>query len=315
MSTAPITSVFPEYIDNTVLKDFRACPQRFFRKRVQGLRPTIGSIGADAIFGGCFAKGAEITRKAYYVHGKRAVDSLSDGVDAALAKWASEVPVVPSRSNKTSVNLVLALQHYFNKWPLDTSELRPIEDGIEGTFTKTLSPGLLHPTTGKPLQYAAKMDMVARDNFDNFVVVDEKTTGRFSDAWLAQWDIDPQMTGYIWLLQDFQLSGAPHANIRGVEIASAISSMLVPIFRTDHQTMMWYDQTIRDVRRMIEYWHNFMYWHDPALWDKTLGNACVAYSRPCEYMRLCNSPNAEEIAAADYKVEFWNPMQPEKEPI
>lgn len=308
MNTPAIQAVFPEVIDNTILKEFRACPHRFFRKCIQGLRHAKDGVGVDAIFGSSFAAGIEAARKAYYVGGESADEALYKGLHHAQVAWVTEAPIVPARSRKTSLNLDAAVRAYFAKWPLQQDDLDPLDGVIENCFTKSL-PGLYHPVTGKPLLYAAKMDMAARDNYGNYVAVDEKTTGNFSDSWLMQWDIDPQMTGYVWVLQDYQLEGLPYATIRGVEIGSAISCMPVPVFRTEHQIKVWLQQTRMDVRRMLDLWEASALTGSACVWDRTLGANCVQYGRQCEYMRLCNSPEAERIAASEYKIEFWSPMQ------
>lgn len=310
MNLTEITAVFPPIIDNTILKDFRACPQRFFQRRLRGLRPMVGDVGVDAVFGGCLAAGVEAARRAYYVQGLSGADAVGEAIVTAQEAWHKEAPVVPVRSRKTLANLTNAILAYFAKWPLPPEPtalcLTPIEDGIENCYTKDL--GLVHPVTGKPLMYAAKMDMVARDQYGNYVAVDEKTTGNFSDSWYAQWDIDPQMTGYIWMLQDFQLTNMPHAVIRGIEIGSAISCISVPVFRTEHQVKVWLHQTRMDVVRMLELWWDSGAGELVDEWPRTLGANCVQYGRPCEFMKLCNSPDAGRIAASEYRVERWSPL-------
>lgn len=297
-----IEQQFPAVIDNTVLKDWRMCPQRCFRRRVQGLTPIgVESMSIDLHFGSAHAAGLEAARKAYYNHGYNASDALSEGLAAAGDAWKRNTVSVPPKSNKTFTNLVSALQHHFHKWPLGADGLRPVQDGVEVLLQRELP--FTHPDTGKPLLYVGRLDLLAHNDMGGLVILDDKTTSRFSDAWHAQWDMDPQMTGYIWLAQEHTAAGIPHALIRGIELtASGVDSTLVPVFRSEYQIDLWYYQLQHDVDDMLLAYQRG-HWH-----HRMGSNSCVSYARPCEYTRLCTSPSADTLIEGNYRVKFWNPL-------
>lgn len=293
---------FPEVIDNTQVKAFRRCPQYWRRRYLEGLQLRDEALSVDTHFGGCFAKGVEMARRAFFEQGKEAQEAIETGHSAAIAMWEDQPTKAAPKSAKTLANLLGALSYYWQQFPLGADGLTPIEGGIEMALQMPLP--FLHPETGEALRYAGRCDLVARNEHDGVVIVDEKTMGRCTDAWLAQWDTDPQMSGYQYLLR--HAGHEAHSMIRGVEISSSgPSHVLVPVFRSSWQLDNWYAQLLRDVRRMLALYKE-------GTFDFAFGSACTAYGRPCEFARLCTTPNAEQFVETNYFVNFWNPLAKEK---
>lgn len=293
---------FPAVIDNTTLKALRRCPHYCMQRHFEGLKPNDESDGVDLVFGAAFAAGIQAGRKAYFEEGHSASEAVDLAAEAATKTFTAKPLLIPARSSKTYANLVLAVRYYFlTAFPLQGDPLQPVTNGIECEFKRELP--FLHPDTGKPLLYAGRMDMLAKDvTLEGLVVVDEKTTSNFSDGWLAQWDTDPQMSGYIWA------TGASHAIIRGIAVSSkCVTHTTVPVWRTQHQLDVWERAMLNDVDRMLTLYRY------KSEWNRYFGSACNAYGRQCEYVRLCLSPNAEQIVKENYRVEFWNPLTTEKE--
>lgn len=286
-------TVFPHGISHTLLSDFRRCPHKAWRRRLQRLVPnTDGSI--DLHFGKAFASAIEAGRRAFYQDGARPSLAGLISMETAFALYQKDCPPIPAKSNKTFERLVAAVTHYWQTWPLGEDGLTPVNDGIEYEFSIEIP--FTHPVDGKPLFYTGKMDLVAKNDMGGVVVVDEKTAGSFSDAWLAQWDMDAQMSGYLWAVGAFCAPDTtPHALIRGISVGTKVGHILLPVFRTQWQIDVWHAQMLRDVQRLL-----WMY--KGGIWDRNLGDACVAYGRPCDYTPLCLSPNAGQFIKENFKV-------------
>lgn len=297
-------TIFPHLIDNSMLKALRTCPHKALRGRLQGLQPK-RDASIDLHFGKAFASGIELARKAFYTLGCLQADAHQIGLVEALTIYKVNTPPISARSNKTDDRLKSCLEAYFRAFPLGEDGLIPIKDGIEHEFKFRLP--FFHPVDNQPLYYGGKCDMLATDSSGRIVIVDEKTAGTLSDMWMAQWTMDPQMTGYIFA-NSLDSMGTPRALIRGVSTGTAVSTVEVDVFRTPHQLQQWYDQMMRDVERMF-------YFYDNGHWDRAFGNACVEYGRPCEYQPLCTSPNTQQLITENYHVAFWSPHSDSMKPL
>jgi hypothetical protein len=280
-------------------KAFIECPTRMMRRYVENLAPLEARV--DLHFGACFAKGIEAARCCFYEEeGYDSHAAMEVGIEAAIQAYGDFVS--PSTSYKTKARLVSAIRFYFEQWPLGEDGLEPVEDGIEKSFAITLP--LFNPDTGANLLYAGRYDMLATDANGRYYVVDEKTASRLGDTWHLQWDMDSQITGYIWATH-IQASEPIEvmAQIRAVAILkNDYGHAEVPITRNKWMLERWYRQMLRDVERMIAS-------YQAGEWDMALGPACSSYNRVCEYAQLCKSPNPERLIEGNYKVVVWNPLE------
>ena len=81
---------FPEVLDSTMRGSWKACPRKFFWNYVFEIAPDGENVHLHA--GGCFAKGLEASRLAFYGEGKPYEDSVLDGAEAFLRQWGSFDP-------------------------------------------------------------------------------------------------------------------------------------------------------------------------------------------------------------------------------
>lgn len=300
---------FPAVIDNTIRKEFVQCPMKAYFKHVENLRPKEPNV--DLHFGGCFAKGMEVARKAYFEQGLGVNDAIALAIGAAQHEYGDFV--APAASLKTKEKLRAALIYYFETWPLEDELLVPVEGGIEHSFSFPLD-GIMHPDTGETLHYAGRFDLLAKAG-DALVVVDEKTASRLGDSFAWQWDTDGQMSGYLYSVQHAwevggNAMGMPvalpevSALIRAVSILkSGFGHMEVPIVRSGYMLNVWYEQLRADVLRMIAMYQAGIDW------DRALhSNACVSYNRPCEFTTPCLSPTPERFFD-QYERVIWNPLE------
>lgn len=296
--------MFPAIIDNTMRKALAKCPTKFQRAYVDNLRGP--EEGVHKVFGHAFAKGIEVTRKLYYFGNSTEDDAIQAGIDAAVLDYGD----CQTTTNKTLGRLPGALRFYWDNWPLGEDGLTPVANGIEVQFAIPLP--IRHPDTGEWLQYAGRFDLLSTNISGRYFIVDEKTTVRLGDTWPMQWDMDSQLTGYIWAAKQPEFprlngiivpSGAEIiGTIRAVSIlTNGYGKAEVPVGRTDYMLEMWYAQMLRDVERMVASYRS-------GIWDKSLGNACVDFGHPCEYTALCKSPNPERLLG-QYQTVVWNPLE------
>lgn len=296
---------FPAVIDNTMRKEFVKCEKINHWKFERGLNAEIGN--EHLIAGGAFAKGMEVMRRAYFQLGNSEQIATVVGIQALYEQYGNFVP--PASSYKTVDRMAGALTFYAGRVPMSQDEFKPIEFrdgklGIEMSFNYEIP--VAHPVTGLPLTYCGRFDMLGLDKAGRAWVIDEKTTGRMGDAWAHQWDLDSQMTGYVWGAQKLL-----HENNIDIEVVGAVINgisilkydydhMRCPTFRQPWEVERWYKQMLRDVTRWTEAYklqdHN-----------QVLDHACALYNNPCQYAKLCKSANPERIEGT-YTVKFWNPL-------
>lgn len=298
---------FPAYIDNTIRKAFATCPTKARWAHIEDLRP-IGEKSIHLHFGACFAKGLELARRAFFVEGAHEQDAISSAVEDALEAFGDA-----GEGYKTADRLEGALYYYFQKWPMGRDFLRPVEGGIECGFELPLP--ILHPETGKLLNYVGRYDMLGIDEQARLWVVDEKTASRLGDMWDAKWDLDCQLTGYIWSVQQQVRRGErkhPTAELDVRAMVRAVSVLRtdyghteVPMVRSAWYVDRWYGQLVRDVERMVESYKT-------GVWDLALHEtACVQYGRKCDYNPLCLTPHPDRLIDGLYEKVVWNPLAKE----
>lgn len=307
-ATLPLTSNFPEIIDNTRRSSWTHCRQQFFRGHVQNLR-TKGATNIHLHAGGCFARGLEVCRKAFYGEGLETDEAEALGRQAMLAFWGDfEVP--EGKENKGLANLLKAFDSYFLEYPLATDRIKPLisangEPAVEFTFSVPI-PGTRHPTTGDPLLYAGRFDMLGLYNGQLFAV-DEKTATSLGDQWRRQWDLDSQFTGYCWAAGQYGYKVAG-AIVRGVGLLKTkISHAEAIVYRPQWMVDRWLSQLVRDCTRMTEAYKRWLALDNDSEWDYALDKAhCDAYSG-CAYKLLCSTPEPDNWISS-YEVSEWDPL-------
>jgi hypothetical protein len=285
--------------------EFVECPQKFYRSFIQKLGPT--SPSPDLHAGGAYARGHEVIRTQFYVHGDPFPVAFQKGVIATIEYWGDYEP--PEHKQTKNLERVLAaLGYYYNQFPADRDYLKPHQwDGGAGIeFRFALPMEISHPETGEPLLYAGRCDMIAEYR-NQLWVYDDKTTSQLGPTWGEKWNLRGQFTGYCKAARDFGLpvAGAiirglsflkeTKANPSGFGHAEAITT------RPDWLIDKWWYQLHRDVERMIWAWRE-------GYWDFNFSDACVAYSS-CPFSRLCLSPNPENWIEGNYGNRNWDPLE------
>ena len=274
---------FPRAINNSLLKAFRACPRKAELEFIHHWKPGTDSVHLHA--GKAYANGLEAARRAYYERGMASDDAIALG-GAALLEYYGDFEC-PAKIAKTPARMLGALEFYFDNYPLESDPCAPYEfapgkRAIEFSFATPMR--IAHPTTGEPLIYAGRSDMIVTMAGGLFVE-DDKTASSLGESWINSFDMAAQFTGYCWSARQAGLA-VDGVLIRGVSILKTKYETLPVIsYRKDWEIDRWLVQTERDILRLIEMWKTGAY-------DYNLDASCEAYGG-CVFKRVCMSSDPE----------------------
>lgn len=314
---------FPTVLDSTIMAAFRSCPRKAELEFIQHWKPQTPSVHLHA--GAAYASGMEAARMAYYlgVHkfgthveqpeGKKKIEwkevpcaihdselAVQIGIQALLTHYGNFE--CPEDSPKSASRMAGALEFYFSHYRLGEDQAIPLslpggKSGIEFNFLEPID--LIHPETGDPLLYSGRMDMMC--SYENMNLgEDDKTASQLGASWPRQWDLRSQFTGYVW--------GAGRAGIkldgflvRGVSILKTKYDTLQAItYRPAWQIDRWYEQLLRDVKRMIAAWQEGYY-------DYNLDHACAEYGG-CQFRSICQMRDPQALLRQQFERRRWDPV-------
>ena len=291
-------SPFPHVIDSTLMAGFKSCPRKSELEAFFHWKPQNQSVHLHA--GAAYASGMEAARRAFYIDGESAEDSIAAGVQALLVAYGDFD--CPPNSPKGAERMAGALEFYFSHYRLGKDQAIPLalpggKSGIEFNFLEPIE--LDHPETGEPLLYSGRMDMMC--SYEGMKLgEDDKTASQLGASWPAQWNLRSQFTGYVW--------GAARAGIkldgflvRGVSILKTKYDTLQAItYRPAWQIDRWYEQLLRDLRRMIAAW-------EEGYFDYNLDHACAEYGG-CPFRGVCQMRDPEPLLRQQFERRRWDPV-------
>lgn len=295
---------FPKAIDSSMMATFRSCPRKFELEYLQHWKTQIPSVHLHA--GAAYAKGLETTRRAFWEDGYTPEDSIAMGLGALMQAYGDFE--CPSDSAKSMERMCGALEFHFQNYPLGENDVEPIllangKRAIEFSFAEPLE--IKHPETGEPLIYCGRSDMIGTFAGGNYIL-DDKTTTSLGASWSKQWDMRSQFTGYTWAakkLNQFEINGIL---VRGISVLKTKYETQQPITaRADWEIQRWFDQTMRDIRRMIAMW-------EEGYFDYNLDHSCGEYGG-CLFLQPCKSPDPQPWLEMYYARRVWNPLSREEE--
>lgn len=290
--------LFPTVLDSTIMAAFRSCPRKAELEFIQHWKPQTPSVHLHA--GAAYASGMEAARVAYYLNGHSPEDSIALGIQALLTHYGNFE--CPEDSPKSASRMAGALEFYFSHYRLGEDQAIPLalpggKSGIEFNFLEPID--LIHPETGDPLLYSGRMDMMC--SYENMNLgEDDKTASQLGASWPRQWDLRSQFTGYVW--------GAGRAGIkldgflvRGVSILKTKYDTLQAItYRPAWQIDRWYEQLLRDAKRMIAAWEEGYY-------DYNLDHACAEYGG-CQFRSICQMRDPSPLLHQQFERRRWDPV-------
>lgn len=289
--------VFPAFLDNTSLRQFRRCPKSGYWYIHRKVVTESTSIHLHA--GAAYALGLEVVRKCYFNHKLPIEVALAEGARAMVIAFGDFD--CPPYINKTIDRLVGALAFYFEAYPIDKGLVPFLSAsgayGIEYNFAVPLP--IDHPDTGEPILYTGRLDMLGEYR-GNIFVEDDKTTSQLGQRWHDQWPLASGMQGYTWGCRQ---SGIPVAGalVRGISLLkNGYDTAEAPLFMPDWVITRWYDNTLLTIERIIKDYKS-------GNWEYALSDACSMPSK-CSYYELCTSSNPESYLPISFKPNTWNPL-------
>ena len=291
---------FPSVIDASLISAFRSCPYKCKLEYLDHWKPKSPNVHLHA--GGAYAAAMEAARNAFYLDRCDSETAKARGLKTLIERYGDFE--CPADSAKSLERMCGAFEYYFSQYPLETDHAVPItlpggRRGIEFNFAEPLE--IAHPESGDPLLYVGRFDALV-EFAGGIYGLDDKTTSSLGASWPKQWDLRSQFTGYCW--------GAQRAGIRvdgflvrGISILKTKYDTLQPItYRPSWMVEMWYEQLVRDVRRMISLW-------EEGYWDFNLDHACTEYGG-CVFRQICISDPANRTSWLEtgYERRAWDPV-------
>lgn len=289
---------FPEVLDSTTIAAFRSCPRKAYLEFFEHWKP--GEQSVHLVAGAAYAAGLEAARREYYINSQSPEHAIAAGLHALVTSYGDFQ--CPPDSAKSLERTAGALEYYFSRYPLGADKAIPLElpggkTGIEFNFLEPLE--ILHPETGNPILYSGRMDMMC--SYDGMRLgEDDKTTSQLGASWPRQWDLRSQFTGYTW--------GARQAGIkldgflvRGVSILKTkYDTMEAITYRPEWMLNRWYEQVLRDIRRMIQAWES-------GYFDFNLDHACAEYGG-CPFRGVCQMHDPAPLLRTQFQRRRWDPV-------
>lgn len=319
------TPKFPAVIDSSILSDWKRCKQYAFNSHFRGM----GSLyrNEHLHFGGCFAHGLEIARRAHYSEGHSTDDAEAMGYVAMTEMWGDYEPWEGSVKNKRNLDLIYA--NYFQEYPMDTCRYKPwratpdSEPAIEFSFVAPIG-NLIHPDTDEPLLYAGRLDMLAYDSYlfgdepwnaTEVYALDEKTTKQMGASWGNDFQMRGQFVGYTWGICD---AGIPckGAIVRGVCVykRNPPKYQELPVFIDATKVDRWHTGMLGTVEDMIYRWDLYNRMKEPKtdVFSYDFNDGCTAFGG-CHLREYCELQDQETYIQSMFKERRWNPLTREEE--
>jgi hypothetical protein len=289
---------FPASIDSSMLKSFKGCPRKAQLEYFEHWKPQYPSVHLHA--GGAFAHGLEKARRAFYEDGKPHEEAVGIGLEALLRFYGDFQ--CPDHIAKTPARMAGALEFYFANYNMGSDQIKPYQwapgkYGIEFSFATPLP--VLHPTTGEPLIYSGRADMVG-DMAGGLFIEDDKTASQLGASWQAQWDMRSQFSGYCWSAKQSGLR-VDGVLVRGVSILKTkYETQQVITYRREWEMQRWLAESVKAIERMKIMWAE-------GAFDYNLDEECNAYGG-CLFRRVCMSEDPTPWLEGYYSQRVWDPL-------
>lgn len=289
---------FPAVIDSSLLSAFRSCPGKCFLEYFQHWKTRAPNIHLHA--GKAYASGLEAARRAFYEQGHSEETAIAQGLAVLLSEYGDfECPPDSAKSLERTAG---AFEYYFTQYPMATDSFIPHAlpsggRGIEFSFSEPID--LAHPQTSDPILFCGRFDALG-DYAGGLFGLDDKTTSSLGASWPRQWDLRSQFTAYAW---GAARGGMPLQGflVRGLSILKIKYDTLQAItYRPQWMIERWYEQTLRDIQRMIQMW-------DSGVWDYSLDNACNEYGG-CVFRQPCMSLDPQPWLEGSFTRRRWDPV-------
>lgn len=312
--TALLGSEFrlPRQVDSTLLASARECLAKFQFEHGRGLSSPTKAV--DLVAGGALAAGREALYRAAYMTESNRSQALDAARHEFSTEWGDFVLPPESKSPKTKERTWELLVDYARVFDPPNDHLRPALQRVDPAFewpfsvpltretTGTAEEWPLHPS-GEPFVYAGRLDAVVEAG-GMVLGLDDKTTSRFPsvDTWVAGLSMRAQMIGYNWVLRKLIDPKCDSFIVRQGAIRSTgvewRESPLIPI--STRLVERWLETTRLTLETLVRQ-------NASGVWPAVLSDACVAWSRPCQFLSACRARDPEAHLEG-FVVRRWNPL-------
>ena len=220
----------------------------------------------------------------------------------------------PSDKFRTLDNLAEATIVFIDSQPLDKNpvwirdESKSDSDvGIEIPFDLVVNIETDLDCVGDlQFRYAGKLDGIHVGSRGIFVE-DNKTGARIDDAWLAQWRMSHQLTGYCVAVSTWTEQTCSQARVAGMKIpigkdlSSGIRNELVP--REPYHFEAFAKWLVHTISLIQQY-------QDNPLDAPRYTHSCNRYFRACSFLPLCDSSEEEQrLSLSQMVTDEWSPLK------
>ena len=223
----------------------------------------------------------------------------------------------PSDTKRTISNISESLIAYIDRWDMERYPIwvRDSEDpksdiGIEIAFdvvaTFTLSDGTTE--IERTYRFTGKLDGL-HWNRDKLLVMEDKTGARLDNAWLAQWILSHQITGYC-------VAGHTFTGLDCMIPEAKVLGMKIPLGRIAYEGIRQ-----EDVKRnvlMVSKWAEWFVstvemeqtFRKNVLDAPMFTTACNRYFRSCSFLPLCacNTVEDKQQVLEEMQLDEWSPL-------
>jgi len=279
---------------NSYLQDFETCPRLFKYKHLDGLvaPPALTLSVGTAVHAGLHE---------WYTRDPLDPMRSAEALNAAFGSLAhayEEIsdPIIADDYTKTLLITERTLTGYFDAYRLET-EYDTLDLELE----------LDYPLTADGQRYTGRLDRVVRSKADGMIYdMGHKTSGEYPTTFFKRFELDPAITGYVWLAEQHYkepIGGVivnglfkPRLNPPkkdGTRTLGEPSYMRETFIRTKVEIDEWAEETIIKRGRLAE----LIARGDPKQWTKR-ETSCTRFNRTCEFMNVCKHQQADFVMAA-----------------
>lgn len=293
-------------LDSTKLSCYSACPRRYFYSYVLGWKPD--EHYNDLAFGKAWHAGLE-----HLYRNALNPSCLPEVFDIFIEEYRKDFPESTDSlfKSKNPERALLAYVAYVNNYPEDAYDLTILDTEVTGVI----------PLEHQGRNIIVKMDLVARDNrTDNIIVLEHKTGGRYSNLWELSWNVAIQPGAYLHALNYYYYDANKYSGSQVVINGTFFGSKAIDFHRKrcrkSNASMGAWLYTVNSLIDRIE--KDFetlstLYRDDLYLTAFPMNpEACTNY-RGCAFNDLCtcaaNPLSFCETPPDGFSYHWWNPLE------
>ena len=222
----------------------------------------------------------------------------------------------PSDKSRTVSNISESLIVYCDRWDMEkypvwySDKTADAKVGIEVRFDLMITiVAEIHGWEHKAIQsrYCGKIDGLHWNDKGNVIVHENKTGARIDDAWLAQWQLSHQITGYCIACSTMLEVEALQAHVIGMRIPVGRDLGAAVRKETVNRT----PEMINDFFRWLTFTKLLAEEHEQDVVSAPMfTHSCNRYFRPCSFVPLCTAPPEEQRdILEEMEVQKWSPLE------